>query len=83
MTTPAAIGSKEGLESFSSSLISKNCAGAKKSLTGLSRLVLSAQADAADREAARAGGRGLAEPGNIDVQRHDTLFDRQRTEWME
>ena len=32
--TPAAIGSKEGRESFSSSLISKNWAGAKKSFTG-------------------------------------------------
>ena len=47
IVTPAAIASNEGRESFSSSLISKNCAGAKKSLTGSSRLALPTQADAA------------------------------------
>ena len=81
--TPAGMRSNEGRESFSASLISKNCAGAKKSRSGWGVCLLRAQADAADAEAPRTGRRCMAEAGDIHVQGHDGLLDRQRPERME
>ena len=64
MRSPACIGSNDGLASLSSSLISKNCAGAKSSLQRCSQSAARPSpmiATRGDAEAPRAGYRRIAE----------------------
>ena len=82
-TRPPSI-SNDGAASFSSSLISKNCAGANGALCGVRGSSRGAERRG-DGEAARAGDRRAAEEFDVAprVERHDLLADAQLPERVE
>ena len=84
MLMPATIGSNDGAASFSSSLELEELRRREEVLHAIERHAAAVHRDGdAMLKRSASAGVGVAELGDVQLERHDRLLDRQRAERME